>query len=102
MNAGFYRIVLRRKTVGVKAYREKNIIALHSALSGDYLKTGISLDMADVHSRSAGIGKLNKGVELFLVGIILRVENAAVLPFFLPLFLCLFKVVVQVYHSVLY
>ena len=38
MGIRFYGVIFSRKTEGVKAYREKDIVALHTALSRDDLK----------------------------------------------------------------
>ena len=57
MDICFDSVVFCRKTEGVKANGEKDVIALHSSLSGNYFKAGICLDMTNVHTCSAGIGK---------------------------------------------
>ena len=59
MDTGFYSVVFGRKTEGVKAYREQNVIALKPLFAGYYLQSGISLDMTNVHSRSRRVRKLN-------------------------------------------
>ena len=50
--------------------------------------------MSDVKALTRRIRKFYKSIEFFFVGIILCVENAGFFPFFLPFFLCRFKIVI--------
>ena len=78
------RCVLCRKTECVKSDGEKDVIALHSSLTGNDLKAGIRLDMSNVHTCAAGIGELYHGEELRLFGKVYCLENLFVFPSFLP------------------
>ena len=100
MCAGFYSIVLRRQSESVKSYREENVVTLHSALAADNLHAGVSLDVSDMHSCSAGIRELDKPVELREREIVNSVERALLLPAILPfLFNCLKIIVCHLCHS---
>jgi hypothetical protein len=96
MGIGLDRIVLGGQTKSVETNREQYIVTLHSALSGNYLNAGICLDMADMHSGSAGIGKLHQAVEFGLITEIHCLENTGIFPFLLPLRLNLLKIVSHV------
>ena len=93
MNTCFYSIVFGRESVCIESDREQNVIALHSSFSRNDLKARISLNVSDVHTRSAGIRELNKAVELRLLRKVHRMENARFLPFILPLFFYRFKII---------
>ena len=62
--------ILRGESVGIKAYGEKYVVALKTALAAYYLKSRICLDVADVHSVSRRIGKLYQRIELLLAVVI--------------------------------
>ena len=93
MGTGLDSIVFGRKTVGIKADREKDVESFHSSLSGDNFQTGISLDVTDMHPCSARIGEFNQSVELRLGIIFGSVENTGFFPLILPFFLNSVKIV---------
>ena len=74
------RGVFRGKTERVKADREQYVVSLHTALTGNYLKSRIRLDMSYVHTGSAGIGELDQAIELGLGMIFRRLENVLFIP----------------------
>ena len=82
-----------RKSVCVKAYGKKYIVALHPALSGNNLKTGICLDMSHMHSCAGRVRKLYKSVKLRFIRIVLCMENSCFFPLLLPFCLIGFKIV---------
>ena len=86
-------VVLGGKTEGIKAHREKYVVALHTSLARDDLKAGIRLDVSDVHSRARGIGELDESIELLLVAVVLCVERTFTFPAILPFLLKLLKFV---------
>ena len=84
MSVEFDSGVLGRQTEGVKSYGEEDVIALHSSLAADDLKSRISLDMTDVHTGSGRIWDLYKSVEFGLGLVVACFENAVFIPCFLP------------------
>ena len=95
MNTCFNGIVLCGKSVSVKAYREKNIVSLKPSFSRNDLKTRISLYVSDVHTCARRIRELDKSVKFGLIRIVNGIENALVIPFFLPFFFCLSKIIIH-------
>ena len=93
MRIEFDRGVFRGKTEGVKTHREKHVVAFHSLLSGNNLKAGIRLDMADVHTKSAGIREFHEGVEFRERIVLFRFENVILVPDLLPSFFDGFEIV---------
>ena len=93
MCIGLDSVVLSGQTERVVADREQNVIALHPALSGQHFHAAVSLDVADVHTGSAGIGELDQSVKLGLVAEILRFEEPFIFPFLLPFGFNLLKIV---------
>ena len=89
----FDRGVLRRKSERVESDGEKNVVAVHSALSRYDLKSRIRLDVSDVHSRARRVRKLNERVEFLLVALVRGIECAFFFPALLPLLLNCFKFV---------
>ena len=76
--------VFRGQTESVKADREKNVIALHSFLSGNYFKSGIRLDVTDVHTGAAGVREFNQSVEFRKRIIAFCFKRMIFFPCFLP------------------
>ena len=95
MNTCFNGIVFRGKSVSVKAYREKHIVALKPSFSRNDLKTRISLDVSYMHTCTRRIRELYKSVKFGLIRIVNGIENALVIPFFLPFFFCLSKIIIH-------
>ena len=85
VNAGLDRGILGRQTVGVKADRKQDIVALQAALAADDLKPRICLDVSDVHARARGVREFDKRVKLRLFAEIHRFEGVVLLPVLLPL-----------------
>ena len=78
------RIVLRRKSEGIKSDRKQYVVAFHAALSCNYLNTGICFDMANVHSCSARIRELYQTVKFRFFAAVNCFEDLLIGPFFLP------------------
>ena len=94
MGAGLYRVVLGGQSECVEAYREQDVVALHPALAADDLHAGICLDVADVHTSAARIGKLYESVELGQREVAYSFKRALFFPAVLPLLFNGFKIVV--------
>ena len=79
------RVVLGGQTERVPADGIQDVVALQTALAGYGIQRGIGTGMSDVESLTRGIRELDQRIELRLVRIGLGMENALVLPDFLPL-----------------
>ena len=84
MHTGLDRGILGRQAVGIEADREKDIVALQAALAADNLQTGVSLDMADVHTVAGRIREFDQRIELRLAAAVLGAEGAVGIPVILP------------------
>ncbi len=85
MGIGLDGIVFRRKTERIKTDREKDVVALHAALSCEHLDAGICLDMAYVHARSGRIRKFDQSIPFRLLVKVNGLERAGIFPALLPL-----------------
>ena len=84
VNARLDGRVLGGQTEGVKANGKEDVVALHSSLAANDLKSGVGLDVTHVHTHARGVGELHEPVELRLVGMILCGEDAGLVPLRLP------------------
>ena len=101
MNTGLNGGILGGKTESVKSHREEDVVAVHSSLSRNHLKSGISLDVSDVHTRSARIGEFYERVELGLFASLLAGVGCVECFFFIPTALpFLFKISEIVSHNI--
>ena len=89
-------IVFGRKSESVPADGIQNVIALKTLFSCDNVKGGVRSRVTDVKSLTRRIRELDQAVILRKRKVLFCVENAAFFPFLLPLFFCLFKIVIQV------
>ena len=89
-------VVFRRKSESVPTDGIQDVIALKALFSCDNVKRRVRSRVADMKSLTRRIRELNQAVILRKRKVLLCVENAAFLPFVLPLFFCLFKIVIQV------
>jgi hypothetical protein len=81
------------KTESIKADREKDVIALHSFLSGNNFKTGIRLDMTNVHTCTAGIRELYERIEFRKCMVFLGFKCVFFVPNLLPSFFDGFEII---------
>ena len=85
----FDGVVLRRQAERVKAYREKDVVALHTLFAGDDVHRGIGSGVANVQPLPGGVRELDKGVELGLIAARHGGVGLRLLPALLPfLFYC--------------
>ena len=81
----FDSVVFGGKTEGVPTDGVENVVALHSLLTGNYVKSGIRSGMTDVESLSGGVGELYQ-CEILGLGIVCgSFKSLLVSPFLLPL-----------------
>ena len=78
-------VIFRGQAKGIPAYGIQHIVSLEPALSRHHVQRGIGAGMAHMQSLSRGIGELNESVIFGLVRTVYRMENAGLLPLFLPL-----------------
>ena len=92
--------ILGRESVCVKSDREEDIVALHSSLTGNYLKARISLDVTNVHTVTRGVREFYQTVELLLAVVVRSLECVMFVPVFLPFGFNRFIVIsAHLYHS---
>ena len=88
-----YREVLGRQTESVKAYREEDVVALHSLFARDDVHRRKGARMADMQTGGGGVRELDKAVELGLVAVSHRSVGLALFPAVLPFFLYCSKII---------
>ena len=82
---GLDRIILGRESESVETDREQDVIALHTAFSGDDFKACIGFDVSDMHACAARIREFYQTIEFGLVADIFSMEDLFCLPSGLPL-----------------
>ncbi len=88
--------VLCGQTESIKAYREQDIVALHSLLAGDNVDSGVGARMADVQACCGGVRELYEAVELGLVRTCLGGIGLLLFPNCLPFLFYFGKIVSHV------
>ena len=92
-------IVFRGQTECVIADGEQHIVAVHAALAGYHVHSGVGTCMTHMQTLTGGIGELYQSVELRFVGIVFAGESFFVLPALLPFFLNGGKIIIHCIHA---